>query len=53
MDRHHEEGYIVRIHDTCAYLRTLPVQQTGHLENKGPTDRLSQMVALGIAVKML
>ena len=49
---HHEEGYSGRIHDTYAYLRTLPVQQTGHLVNKGTKDQLSQMVTLGIAVKM-
>ena len=53
VDRPHEEDYIVRIHDRCAYLRAPLVQQTGHLENKGPISRLSQRLMLGIAVKML
>ena len=50
MDRPHEEDYIMHIHDRCAYLRAPLVQQTGHLENKGPISRLSQTLMLGIAV---
>lgn len=42
-DRFHEEGYIERMHDTCAYLRTPLTQQMGHLENTGPIGQLSPM----------